>query len=452
MLLHEGLGVQRGDMVAFVGAGGKTSTLTRLGHELRTQLGWRVLATTTTRIGKAELKRFPFAIALTDVETSQGLSAYLQEYGFVFLYSHEENDKIIGIDPEVISSLVDRLDSDAILIEADGARRRPLKAPYSHEPVIPTEASLVVVVAGLDAIGQPFDEETVYNLQKISEIYGFVENTPIQPAWVAQTLRHPDLGLKDVPPRARVVALLNKVERHAIYRKQARTIAQQILQEKRIQNVAIGRVKSRRNPIKEVQSRVGAIILAGGLSSRMGQSKPLLPWGEKTVIETIVERLTPFEFADLLVVTGYRHVDVEAAIKNTAARPVFNDRYASGEMLSSFKTGLQALDSSIGACLIFLGDQPQISPKLVHRILQGYATGRGFIVAPSHMNRRGHPILIDRRHWRELLDLSDGKAPRDVINRYNDEIAYILTDDANILNDMDTPEEYRAALKRAGLL
>lgn len=120
-------------------------------------------------------------------------------------------------------------------------------------------------------------------------------------------------------------------------------------------------------------------------------------------------------------------------------------------MLSSLQTGLQALSSEIAACLVVLGDQPQISPRLVNDILIAYAEGKGTIIAPSYNQRRGHPILIDRRYWSELLNLPAGSAPRDVINMYSDEIAYVITRDDSILRDMDTPEQYQEELKRAGL-
>jgi molybdenum cofactor cytidylyltransferase len=68
------------------------------------------------------------------------------------------------------------------------------------------------------------------------------------------------------------------------------------------------------------------------------------------------------------------------------------------------------------------------------------------------MKRRGHPILIDRKYWREILNLPFDRSLRDVMNAYKDETAYVVTDDDNILRDMDTPEDYREALRRAGLL
>jgi len=80
-----------------------------------------------------------------------------------------------------------------------------------------------------------------------------------------------------------------------------------------------------------------------------------------------------------------------------------------------------------------------------------YAEGKGEIVAPSFQMRRGHPILIDRRFWKEILDLPQDGAPRDVINRYPERIAHVTVESDSILRDVDTPEDYRNERGRAGL-
>ena len=129
MRLADALRVQRGDMVAFVGAGGKTSALFRLAHELRGD-GWRVIGTTTTRLARHEIQNVPCAIAVGASASPATIRACLDEHGFVFLYGSEDlkRDKIIGLAPETLSRLMDAVNSDVLLIEADGSRRLPLKA------------------------------------------------------------------------------------------------------------------------------------------------------------------------------------------------------------------------------------------------------------------------------------------------------------------------------------
>jgi molybdenum cofactor cytidylyltransferase len=80
-----------------------------------------------------------------------------------------------------------------------------------------------------------------------------------------------------------------------------------------------------------------------------------------------------------------------------------------------------------------------------------YAEGKGEIVAPSYQMRRGHPILIARRYWPELLALPDGGAPRDVINAHQDRINYVEVETDSVLGDVDTPQDYNQERWRAGL-
>ncbi|MBI5961267.1 MAG: putative selenium-dependent hydroxylase accessory protein YqeC [Chloroflexi bacterium] len=451
MLLREALRVRRGDMVAFVGAGGKTSALFCLAHELRAE-GWRVLATTTTRLGLAEIQRAPSTLQVTAAFSPLVIREQLNQHGFVFLYTSDDSrrHKMIGLHPDYISHLVDAADSDVLLIEADGARRLPFKAPKEHEPVIPADATLVVPIAGINALGQPLDEEHVYHASRILERYGYPEGAPLLPPWMASVLRDPVLGLRGVPESARVVTLLNKVNAdlgHDIRR--ARRVAQMVLRSDRVEAVALGSVQTADHPIHEVQRRVAAIVLAAGESSRMGQSKPLLRWDNRTVIETIVSRLIPAYLAETLVITGYRGDEVARVLAQQPIQIVPNPRYAQGEMLSSLQTGLRALPENITACLVVMGDQPMIEGRVVQSILAAYAQGQGEIVIPTYRGERGHPVLFGRRFWSELLELSSG-APREVIRRHPDQVAAVEVETDSILRDIDTPEQYRQERRRAG--
>lgn len=225
-----------------------------------------------------------------------------------------------------------------------------------------------------------------------------------------------------------------------------------ILRSERISGVAIGSVRSA-DPISEVQRPIGAIVLAAGLSSRMaalGQHKTLLPWaGGKTILEHIIDQLILARVQHITVVTGNRSDEIGALAEKRGAEVVFNPNYQSGEMLSSLKAGLRAQPAHIAASLVVLGDQPRIQPKIVGQVMMAYAEGQGEIVAPSYQKRRGHPILIDRRYWAELLALPDDGKPRDVINAHP--VAYVNVDTDSILRDVDTPDDYRDERSRAGL-
>src|SRR5262249_58239822 len=182
--------------------------------------------------------------------------------------------------------------------------------------------------------------------------------------WVASVLRDPQLGLKNVPSLARVVALINKVPATGYHRGRARLIARMILREPRVNAVAVGAVQTE-TPILELQRRVAAIVLAGGMSNRMGQSKVLLPWDGRPIIRVIVDRLKRMRLDDVIVVTGHKAPQVRAALDKEPARIVHNAQYKQGEMLSSLQAGIRALGPETSACLIVLGDQPQLDNRVV---------------------------------------------------------------------------------------
>lgn len=451
MRLRDALEIQRGDVVAFIGAGGKTSALFRLGYELHEE-GWRVLATTTTRLARQEMVYAPFAARLTPQIKPDMIHEWLNEHGFVFLYSREDKKrgKIIGLHPDVIPGLMDSVNSDVLLIEADGSRRLPFKAPYAHEPVIPPDTSLVVPVAGIDVLGQPLDEDHVYNAAAIMERYGFPEGGSMLPPWMAVTIRDPELGLRGVPDKARVVVLLNKVPINGYGRARARRVAQLVLRSPRVEGVVLGAMREPGEPVHEAQHRVAAVVLAAGISSRMGQSKALLPWDERTVIEVIVSRLIAVRVSDIVVVTGHRSNDVARALADKPVQIVYNPNYLQGEMLSSLQAGLRTLDASTSACLVVLGDQPTLETRVINRVMAAYAEGKGDIVVPTYRGKRGHPVLIGQHFWPELLALESG-APRDVIRRHPDDLALLDLDTDSILRDIDTPEQYHRERRLAGL-
>jgi molybdenum cofactor cytidylyltransferase len=447
MKLHQAFEVVRGDVVAFIGAGGKSSLLMNLGHELA-DLGWRILASTTTHISEDQLALMPTALAAdADRDT---ISSAMTAHRFVFLYDRIEDGKVYGPMPAAISRLVDLLDSDVMLIEADQADGLPLKAPLADEPVIPPETSLVVPVAALTVLGQPLDEKHVYNTRSIIDRYGFVEGNDVRSPWVAQVLRDDQLGLQKVPEHARVVAFLNRTEQESYARARARLIARLALRNSRLSGVALGSARGS-NPVYEIQRPVGAVVLAAGLSTRMGQPKVLLPWDNKTIIEHIVGRLITSRIDPIVVVTGHQAKEVKAQVQPLDVKVAYNRSYKSGEMLSSLKAGLYAMPDHVAAALVVLGDQPRIQPRVVYQITMAHAEGKGDIIVPSYQMRRGHPILISRRFWPEILNLPRGGSLRDFIEVHQDEIHHVNVNTDSILRDVDTPQDYADELQRAKL-
>lgn len=448
MKLHEAFEVTRGDVIAFIGAGGKTSALIGLGYELLDK-NWRILATTTEAIDEEQLQLMPHIMHYD--ANPENISSALSEHGFVFLYDSIRNGKVYGPAIEWTRQLLDTIDSDVLLIEADAADGRPLKAPLHDEPYIPSEASLVVPIASLSALDQPLDDEHIYNSQAMIDKYGFYEGGNVRSPWIAQVLRDEELGLRGIPDKARIVAFINRTPADGYLRGRARLIAKLILQSSRVNGVALGSVRGA-NPVYELQRSVGAIVLAAGQASRMGSAKVLLPWTKQhNILEHIIQQLHRTRVDHIRVVTGWYADDVKEISKKMGVKSVHNRAYKTGEMVSSLKTGLRAMPDNVEAVLVVLGDQPRIQPKVIHQVLTAYAEGKSDLIAPSYQMRRGHPILIGRKYWSELLELRNYQSPRDVINAHASNIHYVTVDTDSVLQDVDTPQDYQEERKRAGL-
>jgi molybdenum cofactor cytidylyltransferase len=187
---------------------------------------------------------------------------------------------------------------------------------------------------------------------------------------------------------------------------------------------------------------IGALILAAGQSVRMGRPKLALPWQDTTVIGQVARSLAQAGVEDILAVTGGSREIVEEALRGSPARTIYNPGYSEGEMTSSMKVGLAAMQPETTAALVALGDQPQIQAEIVRQVLTAYRQSGAVLVAPSYQMRRGHPWLVARPLWQALLDLGESETLRDFLTRHASSILYVNVDSPSILKDLDTPADY----------
>jgi molybdenum cofactor cytidylyltransferase len=180
---------------------------------------------------------------------------------------------------------------------------------------------------------------------------------------------------------------------------------------------------------------ISAIILAAGKSTRMGQQKMLMPWGETTVLGTVIQTLRAAEIEDITLVTN---TEIAARMSNTDVRISENNN---GEMLVSLQVGLQAQNTTAEATLICLGDQPQIEEGSVRSVCEAFRKSRSTLVVPSYQMRRGHPWLAARSVWGEILT-TQGNSMREFLSGHANQIEYVNLDTATILQDLDTPDDY----------
>ena len=194
--------------------------------------------------------------------------------------------------------------------------------------------------------------------------------------------------------------------------------------------------------------RIYAIVLAAGMSTRMGSPKQLLPFGDRTVLQRVVDTLLEADLDGIVVVLGHGAEAVRESLAGRRVNFCLNPDYQKG-MFSSLLCGISALKGSADAALIALGDQPQIEAGVVRGVVAAYREGEKGIVVPTFGGKRGHPALIDLARYRaEIFALSGETGLKPVMRGHPDDTLELEVEQGWILRDIDTPEAYRAELKR----
>ena len=191
------------------------------------------------------------------------------------------------------------------------------------------------------------------------------------------------------------------------------------------------------------QPGIGAVVLAAGMSTRMGQQKLIMPWGSTTVIGKVIDTLITAAVNPIFVVVGGNREDIGRLLTELPVTIVFNPNFANGEMLESLQTGLMELPDYVQASLMVLGDQPQILESTVRKIIAQYRKDESGLIIPSYQHRRGHPWLISRNWWVEILNLKPPLTLRHFLHQHSDEIEYLIVNSSTVLEDLDTPDDYR---------
>jgi molybdenum cofactor cytidylyltransferase len=186
---------------------------------------------------------------------------------------------------------------------------------------------------------------------------------------------------------------------------------------------------------------VGAIILAAGESKRMGKPKLLLPFGDKTIVETVVTNVIQSKADEALVVLGADPEKIEEKIKDLPVTITVNPHYKKG-MLSSVQWGFNAIPENIQGVLICLGDQPSIPPSVMDKVIESFKSSKKGIIVPAFNKNRGHPVLIDVKYRKEIEDLSPDVGLRGIVYNHPRDTMEVEVDTPAVLRDIDNPDDY----------
>ncbi len=473
--LAQALRLSGTESVAFVGAGGKTTALFQLARELHPP----VVVTTTTHLGawQVELADRHFIISadedLNAVEDNRR--------GVMLVTGPQEGDRFGGLGIKSTDWLhaLCRYHSLPLLIEADGARQKPLKAPAEHEPAIPEFVDTVVVVAGLSGLGKPLAEEWVHRAERFGRVSESANQRVSESARqrgseaasqggseaanqrgseaarqqsvtverLAKALVHPEGGLKGIPAGARRVALLNQADTPEL-QAQGKTLADRLLDDYEAAIVASLKLQI----VHAVHERIAGIVLAAGGASRFGRPKQLLDWRGQPFVRVVAKTALAAGLSPVVVVTGAYAEQVEAAVKDLPVEVARNENWMEGQA-SSLKTGIKSLtpdpsllqgEGNTGGAIFLLADQPQVTVEVIRALVEHHAGTLYPVIAPYIFEQRGNPVLFDRITFAALMQLSGEQGGRSVFSQFSPR--YLNWYDRRLLLDVDTPEDYERLL------
>ena len=195
-----------------------------------------------------------------------------------------------------------------------------------------------------------------------------------------------------------------------------------------------------------------AIILAAGESRRMGQPKQLLPFGDKTMLECVIDAVKTPRVDEIRVVLGYRGDEIAAKIGSQAGTPVplrivRNDRYQRG-MFTSMQAGLRELPKKTKIVMLAICDQPRLKRETVETLIETFEKERHKILIPSYNGRQGHPPLLRAEYAKEILAMDESLTLKHFYAEHADDIERLVVEDEGVLVDIDDRETYERELKK----
>jgi molybdenum cofactor cytidylyltransferase len=186
--------------------------------------------------------------------------------------------------------------------------------------------------------------------------------------------------------------------------------------------------------------RFAAVILAGGLSTRMKQLKPLLPLGKTSVLNHVIGNFVQAN-VDVILVTGFHRQEIEAGVENRSITIIYNPEYVKG-MFTSVQAGINVLKPEYRAFFVLPVDIPLVSPETIKELTVVGQLHPNKIIYPVFNGQRGHPPLIPSLLIPDILGWQKGGGLKTVLEKYKQRELEVPVNDKYILFDIDTPEDY----------
>ena len=254
--LKSAFNIRRGEVISLVGAGGKTTLMSTLAKELADENA-KVISTTTTKIFDWQVPGDILILEKDEDRMLERLNQAIQKHKHITLASERltTEGKLKGISPEMVIRIVELGQVDYIIIEADGAARKPLKAPNATEPVIPQNTTLVIAIVGIDALGLELTRKNVFRPEIISRLTGLPLGGTMSADTIATLITHNQGITKGNPPNARIIPVINKMDITEDIT-EAEALAYKILEvgRSKIERIVLGQLQSIEPVVKIIQA------------------------------------------------------------------------------------------------------------------------------------------------------------------------------------------------------
>ncbi|MFT4661698.1 MAG: molybdenum cofactor cytidylyltransferase [Patiriisocius sp.] len=192
-------------------------------------------------------------------------------------------------------------------------------------------------------------------------------------------------------------------------------------------------------------SKIVAVILAAGASTRMGQPKQLLPWKSTTLLNHCINEVIQADIIETAVILGSNHEEIQSTIKPSTIHCIYNTNWENGMGSSIAKATEYAMKKNIDGVLFVLADQPFVDSNYLNILLNEYIPKQNQIIGTSYNNHVGVPAIFDKRYFSELISLTGKQGAKDLIHKYAPKVTKFSPDFD--FQDIDTPEDYRQLRK-----
>lgn len=429
-------------VLSVVGGGGKTSLIFRMMEEL-TAAGKKVLITTTTHMAYEPDR--PFAEDGDMISIKQNL----EEYGYTIAASLDrEKHKIGALSEEKLKEI--KVLADVILIEADGAKRYPLKVPASWEPVIWEQTDLVIAVVGMDAVGRPI-REVCHRPECVADFLGketeekLTEEDIVKIVLSTEALRkcvdgreyRVLLNKADIPGKSQTAeSIADRLEEQVIH------VTWGSLTEKEYH--ICGKAETERKRAAQMSSKrvkLALIMLAAGNSRRFGSNKLMYQVEGKTMYRHVLEELqkaaAKMQNSRIVVVTQEKFAEIIDAAKEIGAEALINPQPERG-ISSSMQIGLESAKDA-DACLFTVSDQPWLTAETIIALYDAFQSENKGMACTIRGEKTGNPCIFSKKYYRELMEITGDKGGKQIIKRYPEDVTYLKISDERELQDVDVP-------------